>query len=441
VPDILEKLGPVHLPLIGNSVAVGIFSLLHIAFASLAVGFIFIAPVFELMERENRFNTKAAYALTRFTLITFTASTVLAVIMIELFVGLFPLTNIFVFNRFRYPIYLAVAAFFLLLFSLYPYYHYWEPIRRRSRRLHLVLGFLAAFFVLVWVTILDGIGSYMLTPTVGQGSDRGLFNPTWIPLVIHRFFGNFVFGGFAIAAYAGWMLGRRKGHPDEPYYLYLLKVGFLIGLAALLIQPFTGLLYATQIRSAAPQAFRQVVEGRYDLLVYLQFTIIALLFIGSHLLLIAARTEERGFLPVLREARLGQRGALWGEGALLLSAIFIVVFATHPWVRRFFTLVLVVLSAYYVYQWRHDLSAARSERLNQPTVRRIAVTLGILGLLIYWTMGTIRETARRPDTVRGIISLQEEARTPKFLTGGETPESTGTPPQKGGTLNHPEPRG
>ncbi|MBI3804558.1 MAG: cytochrome ubiquinol oxidase subunit I [Nitrospirae bacterium] len=420
--DILEKLGPVHLPLLGNSVAVGIFSLLHIALASLAVAFVVIAPVFESMERENRFHADVALGLTRFTLITFTVSTVLAVIMLELFVGLFPLTNSWVFNRFRHPIYFGVAAFFLLLFTLYPYYHYWEPIRRRSRSLHLTLGFLAAFFALIWVAILDGIGSYMLTP-----GGRGLFNPTWIPLMIHRFFGNFVFGGFAIAAYAAWMLGRKKGTPDEPYYLHLLKTGFLIGLGALLIQPFTGLFYATQIHQADPAAYQQTIQGRYQGWVYLQFALIALLFVGSHFL--------------LRTSRSTRKGTFLSEGIVLLIALLMVVFVELPMVRRLFTFALVALTFFYLYSGWRGWRAAGGEQLNRTGVRRLTMTLGIVALFTYWTMGTIRETARRPDTVRGMISLQDESQTPKFFTRGETPASTGTPPQKGGTSENPEPRG
>ena len=42
----------------------------------------------------------------------------------------------------------------------------------------------------------------------------------------------------------------------------------------------------------------------------------------------------------------------------------------------------------------------------------MAITMGIVSLLTYLTMGTIRETARRPDTVRGVISLQDELQQP-----------------------------
>jgi len=41
-------------------------------------------------------------------------------------------------------------------------------------------------------------------------------------------------------------------------------------------------------------------------------------------------------------------------------------------------------------------------------VRRLSIGLGVVSLLMYLAMGTIRETARHPDTVQGIISLQDE---------------------------------
>ena len=46
------------------------------------------------------------------------------------------------------------------------------------------------------------------------------------------------------------------------------------------------------------------------------------------------------------------------------------------------------------------------------------VGLGVVALLTYLTMGTIRETARRPDTVWKVISLHDEARQPATLHDG-----------------------
>ena len=57
-------------------------------------------------------------------------------------------------------------------------------------------------------------------------------------------------------------------------------------------------------------------------------------------------------------------------------------------------------------RWRLDAAPRR----KQSITHRLAMALGVLALLMYVTMGTIRETARRPDTVRGMISLQDQVR-------------------------------
>src|SRR5690349_19442992 len=180
----------IDFPLLGNSAVIGIFSLLHITLAALSVAFMLMAPWFEFRGRTRPYDCDVALSLTRFTVVVFSVSTVLAVIMVELMIGLFPTTTMWMWSRFRILIGLGIAAFILQLFVLYPYYHFWDRLRVRSVTLHLWLGTLAALFMLVWVVVLDGMGSYMLTP--GEAGARGvsLLNPTWLPLVVHRFVGN-----------------------------------------------------------------------------------------------------------------------------------------------------------------------------------------------------------------------------------------------------------
>lgn len=399
--ELLDKFIPVQFPLLGNSLIVGMVSLFHISFASLAVGYMILAPIVEALGRSRPLYVDAAHTMTRFTLVTFTVSLVLAVIMVELFIGLFPLTNSLLFNRFRYPIYAAVAAFLLQLFLLYPYYHYWEAIRSRSIRLHITLGALAAVLVLIWVGVLDGIGSYMLTPVKGEGKWADLLNPTWLPLVIHRFGGNLVLAGYVLAGYAGWRLGNVVQQTNEIYYLHLLRAGLLIGLITLLFQPVTGLLYATAIEQTVPDAYRQLVQGPYQGLVFLQFSLIGLLFFGTHLWLQSARSGS--IAAVRREVPL-----VWSASL----AILMVVFVGQPGIRRLFTFLLVASTIVLLYV-RRDLFWEKDTRpFRRPLIRGLSIALAVVALMTYLTMGTIRETARRPDTVRGLISLHDESRTP-----------------------------
>ncbi len=79
-------------------------------------------------------------------------------------------------------------------------------------------------------------------------------------------------------------------------------------------------------------------------------------------------------------------------------------------VRRAFRYVLIALL---LWSWvRHGRSKHSATAWSNRLFRPIAVGLGIVSILIYLTMGTIRETVRRPDTVRGVISLADEQRHP-----------------------------
>ncbi len=399
MPAFGQELDAISFPLIGNSLVIGLFSLLHIAIAGLTVGFMVLAPLFELADRINPHYASFSRSITRFTIVTFSISTVLAVFMVELSIGLFPLTTMWVWNQFRWPILAAIAAFILMLAMLYPYYHYWDYLRRENRRLHILMGLLAAFFLLIWVVILDGMGSAMLTPRTNGGHWERLLNPTWIPLVLHRFIGNLVLAGFVIAGYAGWRLRKQAGRPDEAYYAHLLQTGFWIGLMSLILQPATGLLYAWRIESTAPLAYAQLTQGTYRGYLYAQFVLVAGLFLGGLGLL-------RLTLPTRPPLT---RGIMFVAAGIALS---LVVTATSPNLRRPLTFMLAGLVIWCVYQSRACFMNGSPAQLNRPIVRRAAIIMGIVSLVTYLTMGIIRETARRPDTVRGIISLQDELHQP-----------------------------
>ena len=392
-----EGLLSVDAPLLGRSVAVGIFSLLHIALAALGMGFMVLAPIAEVIGRHRPHYTDAAHSMTRFTLVTFTASLVLAVIMIELFIGLFPLTNTVLFNRFRVAIFLGIAAFLAQLFLLYPYYHYWERIRLRSLRLHIALGSTAALLMLVWVLMLDGIGSFMLTPVQGDSQWELLLNPTWLPLALHRFIGNFVIAGYAAAGYAAWRLRDAAEH-DRAYYRQVAAWGFVVGLVAFMLQPVTGFVYAHHIEEAVPDAYRQVVSGPFQPLVYIQFSLIGVLFLGSHIILGSAGSSVPG------------KG--WLLPLVALAAAGMVLSVGFTDLRRLLTFCLAGLTVVALVMNRRRLTGSLGLAFHRPRLRWMTAVLAVVSLLIYLTMGTIRETARRPYTIQGIVTLQEEAETP-----------------------------
>ena len=414
VPDMPSfdlTLPSLQFPLLGNSVAVAIPSLLHIVLAGLSVAFMVTAPILEWRGQRAPHFTDLAYAITKFTVVVFSVSTVLAVIMVELLIGLFPVTTMWMWNQFRAPIALAIGAFLLQFAALYPYYHYWDRVRRRSIRLHLTMGITAALLMIVWVAVLDGMGSYMLTPVEGRSTWENLLNPTWVSLMLHRFFGELVMAGYVIAAYGAWRAGRPEDEAHRDYYAFLITIGWLGGLAALVLQPLTGLLYATSIRYAAPAAYEQIVRGPYQFLAYVQFGLVGLLIVGNHFLLNSAS-------PADRRSR-------WLDIVIPSGALLMVASVGHTGLRRTFLYLLVGLTLWSFRSVFQDGAGIISSRQRfGPWGRSIAVTLGVLSVLIYVTMGTIRETARHPDTVRNMISLHDEAEHPAAFREGITTGKT-----------------
>ena len=394
------ELQAIHFPLLGNSAVIGLFSLLHISLAALSVAFMLLAPWFELRGRTNPFDHDLALSLTRFTVVVFSVSTVLAVIMVELMIGLFPVTTMWMWNRFREPILFGTLAFILQLIALYPYYHFWEPLRRYSIPFHTTLGALAAFFILFWVLMLDGMGSYMLTPVDKTGTWERLANPTWIPLALHRMGGNFMIAGYSLAAYGAWRAGRPSDRSSRPYYGHLFSAGWVIGLAGLMFQPFTGLLYAIVLHRAAPDAHQTLMEGSFRSILYAQYLFLGLLFLGHYLFMKSTQAP---------------RTLRWFDIGIPAVAVLMVFSAGHPDIRRVCLYALVGFTAWCLPALGRSNLAVTD--LSASSVRSLVVGMGLLAILLYLTMGTIRETSRRPDTVRGKISIQDEIRQPTQFGG------------------------
>jgi len=398
------NLPALQFPLIGNSIAVAIPSLLHIALAGLSVGFMVLAPLFEWQGRRSAHFTDLAHGVTKFTVLVFSVSTVLAVIMVELMIGLFPVTTMWIWNQFRAPIALAMGGFLLQFACFYPYYHFWERIRGRSVLFHIMLGSAAALLMLIWVAVLDGMGSYMLTPLDGMTTWQNVLNPTWLSLGLHRLVGELVMAGYVIAAYGAWRLGRPEAQDRREYYRFLTTVGWLWGLGALWLQPFTGLLYASRIQQAAPEAYEQIIRGDYQFLAYVQFLLIALLIVGSYWLMKAVDTRART--------------SRWLDISFGVVAVLMVLFVGHTTLRRALLYLLVALSVWSLrVWWMRRERPSQLEASFSPSMRPVALMLGVVSVLTYVTMGTIRETARRPYTVRNMISLHDEARVPPAERG------------------------
>lgn len=101
----------------------------------------------------------------------------------------------------------------------------------------------------------------------------------------------------------------------------------------------------------------------------------------------------------------------WSVVAAGSFALAMVLSVGYPDLRRVWTFALVTLSAVALYRARGLFRDGSSpERYRRPLIRHLSAVLALVAVLTYLTMGVIRETARRPDTIRHVISIPDEAR-------------------------------
>src|SRR5215207_10756593 len=146
---------------------------------------------------------------------------------------------------------------------IYAWYVSWEKLAYR-KKLHIVIGFMAAMLVIFQFTLINVVGSYLLTPALGaEPTDVGAvyLNPTFVPLNMHRFVGNISFAGFLVAGYAGLRYLRSTRQENREYFDWMGHWGLVWGFGFLLLQPLIGFGYLKSIREHNEAAFDYIMLG------------------------------------------------------------------------------------------------------------------------------------------------------------------------------------
>src|ERR671928_1545073 len=178
----------------------GFTMLVHIFFAELFVGFAIAAPVLQAWGARTgspRMD-RLAHSMARFNVLTFSTGATFAVLFVVLLVGLYPRVTTSLFTHFFSFIFIAMFSMLLALWGMYSYYYKWDRYSVLNKKRHIALGFTMGFFIWIWMVIMSGIDSYMVTGGVGvkplSGSTiesfgvalQGIFNPMFTELVLHR---------------------------------------------------------------------------------------------------------------------------------------------------------------------------------------------------------------------------------------------------------------
>jgi cytochrome bd-type quinol oxidase subunit 1 len=309
----------------GNRFFTGLVMLIHMFFAELFVGFAIAAPVLELWGARTgspRMD-RLAHSLARFNVLTFSTGATFAVLFVVLLVGLYPQVTASLFTHFFYFIAIAMLSMVLALWGMYVYYYKWDRYSVLNKGRHLAFGFSMGIFIWIWMFIMTGIDTYMVT---GGGPGRaitgssissfgsalqGIFNPMFIEMVLHRTFANLSWPAFALAAWAAFMYARSKTAEDKAYYDWSSSLGLIWGAGFLIIMPVLGFLIVYGLKFSRPEnpvsqaaaggAYGRLVEGATSNLLYINLVLVVALFVLSNVAMYlgAGRHPDRaGRVPI-----------------------------------------------------------------------------------------------------------------------------------------------
>src|ERR671917_391611 len=310
----------------GNRFFTGLVMIIHMFFAQLFVGFAIASPVLQAWAARTgspRMD-RLAHSMTRFNVLTFSTGATFAVLFMVLLVGLYPRVTASIFTHFFYFIAIAMLSMGLALWGMYSYYYKWDRYSVLKKRRHTALGFTMGFFIWVWMMIMTGIDTYMVTgggpgrPQITEGTVasfsaalQGIFNPMFVELLLHRTFANLSWPAFALAAWAAFMYVRSKTAEDKAFYDWSSAVGLTWGVGFLLLQPLVGfaMVYALKLSepgnpvsgAARGGAYERLTEGATSNLLYINLILVVALFVLSNfaMFLGAGRHPERaGQVPI-----------------------------------------------------------------------------------------------------------------------------------------------
>jgi cytochrome d ubiquinol oxidase subunit I len=412
-------IGNLDVPIIGKNVVIAVLVQSHILFAAFIIGAVLIAATSEYLGMVTKQNNYERFArnLARFVVLLFASGAALAVTFVLALVTLFPVFFSILQNIFFWVFLVEAFMFLGQIIIVYAWYNVWDKLAYR-KSLHVIFGFIAGFFGLMAMTMIDAVASFMLTPAEVTSEAnlvaRSFLNQTMVPLNMHRFVGNFSYAGFLIAGWAGWRYLRTTREDDREYYDWMGHFGLLWGFGFLIMQPIIGYGYLKGIRESAPDAFNTIMLGSKAWVFNLLVLWIAVLSIAStayfvHKLRFAIKPMETlrklavgalGFTALFTVLNIipadadliPQIGLVFGQG----EGTQIPLGSMYPW--KYIGLIGLMLVGFFIVALYLRASATgfhwgRASRWSQYALMACAFFV----VLTMVTMGYTRETARRVD--------------------------------------------
>ena len=281
-------------PLIGSRAAVWIAAQLHLFFAAFVLGvpmFAVVAELIGMVNKEERFD-KLAKEFTRLLLISYSATAIWGAILVFALITLYPRVWGYLAEIFAPSMWVYVGVFFFESFTLYLYYYGWDHWKKgRAKWGHWGLGVLLNIWGTIVMVIANSWVTYMMSPpaevTPDTAPDMVRFwsafaNATWMPINIHRFIANIVFGGAIVGAYAAFRFLNSETEEERAHYDWMGYIGNFVAISALIVLPFAGYYLGREIYEFNQQMGTTMMGGFMSWLWVVQAFLIGVLFLAGN---------------------------------------------------------------------------------------------------------------------------------------------------------------
>lgn len=379
-------------PVLGNTWAVGSFFLLHVLFGSFTMGTLVIGPTYELIgawRRDVRM-VRYATALGETNLKIFSLGATLAGFAVIFLAGLYGRFFVPLVETFFWPLLAAFLIWFPAIAALYLYAH--ATNRSFGMRRHAALGYAAAFFDHVFLVLIVGVDSFLLTPGPGSGTGDFFNASFWVELP-HRFVGNISWASLFLAAVYAVRVGLARDPVERAYRAWAARASLVVGFLTLVPQVALGAAFVEVLHQAQPAAFEASFAGPDAWMWLVQTGLLAILLAGTTIT-----------LALTRRGRAGDVLAVLVTIAAAVSVLPAPVFGSRLFWIRYVALAAAILLS--LLAW---LAWARRDGLADlvPTARAALAVTGVAAALLLLLMGVIRTTARDPYTVYGRLEQSQ----------------------------------
>jgi len=281
-------------PVIGSRAAIWIAAQLHLFFAAFVLGvpmFAVVAEAIGIFSSEERYD-KLAKEFTRLLLVSYSATAMWGAVLVFGLITLYPGLWGYLSEIFAPSMWVYVGIFFFESFTLYLYYYGWDRWKKgRAKWGHWGLGILLNLWGTAVMLIANSWLTYMMSPPAEVTPDTApgmvqfwsaFANATWMPINIHRFIANIVFGGAIVGAYAAFRFLSAKTDEERAHYDWMGYIGNFIAISALIVLPFAGYWLGREIYEFNQQMGTTMMGGFMSWLWVVQAFLIGVLFLAGN---------------------------------------------------------------------------------------------------------------------------------------------------------------